>query len=66
MAAGTLILAGLGIWLLTEGLLGALAPDVVKRLSRLLSELPAGQIAVGGLGAAAIGACLLFLAVRLA
>ncbi len=61
-----MLLAGLGVWLLIEGLLVTLAPETVRRLTRLISETPPRELALAGLGAAAIGALLLWLAVTAA
>ncbi len=66
MSAATLILAGVGIWLLVEGAICALAPDFVKRITDQVSRLPVRDLALAGLVAAAIGACLVILAVRTA
>jgi len=66
MSAVTLILAGIGVWLLVEGALCALAPDFVKRITEQVSRLPVRELALAGLLAAAIGACLVLLAVRTA
>jgi len=66
MGGLTLILAGIGVWMLIEGTICALAPDFVRRLGAQLARLPARELALGGLIAAAIGAMLLILAVRAA
>ncbi|MGA1343087.1 MAG: DUF2065 family protein [Hyphomonas sp.] len=62
----TILLAGIGVWFLIEGALCALAPDMVRRLGRRLSELPQGYLVTGGLIAATMGAVLVTLAVRTA
>lgn len=66
MGAATLILAGIGIWLLVEGALCALAPDFVRRITYQVSQLPVRELALAGLVAAAIGAALVIVAVRTA
>lgn len=62
----TLALAGFGVWLLIEGSLCAIAPDYMRRIGQLLSNLPPRDLAVGGLIVAAVGVGLLMLAVRTA
>lgn len=66
MSGWTILLAGAGLWLLVEGALVALAPDTVRRLTRLVSETPPRELILAGLGAAAIGAVLLTIAVTAA
>lgn len=66
MSLLTVLLAGFGVWLLVEGAIVALAPDAVRRIGRALSEIPPRQLALAGLGAAALGALLLSVAVRAA
>ncbi len=66
MGVWTVLLAGFGVWLLIEGALCALAPDYMRRLGQLLSNIPPRDLALGGLVVAAVGASLLILAVRTA
>lgn len=66
MDAWTFVLAGIGIWLLIEGSLCALAPDFMRRVGEMLSRVPARDLALSGLLAAAVGAGLLIIAVRAA
>lgn len=66
MSAVTLILSGVGVWLLVEGALCALAPDFVKRITEQVSRLPVRELALAGFLAAALGACLVLLAARTA
>jgi len=66
MEIGTLILAGLGLWLLVEGGLCALTPDFVRRITEMISGLPARELSRAGALAAVIGAALLWLAARTA
>lgn len=61
-----ILLAGAGLWLLVEGAIVALAPDAVRRIARLLTDIPPRQLALAGLGSAALGALLLSIAVRAA
>jgi uncharacterized protein YjeT (DUF2065 family) len=62
----TVLLAGFGIWLLVEGALCALAPDLVRRLADLLSGLSQRDLVIAGLSAATLGAVLVTVAVRTA
>lgn len=66
MSAITLALAGFGVWLLVEGALCAIAPDYMRRIGQLLSQLAPRDIALGGLIVAAVGVGLLMLAARTA
>ncbi|MFN4184987.1 MAG: DUF2065 domain-containing protein [Hyphomonas sp.] len=66
MSAITLALAGFGVWLLVEGALCAIAPEYMRRIGQLLSNMPARDLAIGGLVVAALGVGLLMLAVRTA
>ncbi len=66
MSGWTILLAGAGLWLLVEGALVALAPDTVRRITRLISETPPRELILSGLGAAALGALLLTIAVNAA
>ncbi|MEQ9504912.1 MAG: DUF2065 family protein [Hyphomonas sp.] len=66
MSALTVLLAGIGVWLLAEGALCALAPDFMRQLAARLSALAPRDIALAGLGVAAIGALLVTIAVRTA
>ena len=57
MSAITLALAGFGVWLLVEGALCAIAPEYMRRIGQLLSNMPARDLAIGGL--VALGALLM-------
>lgn len=59
----SILAAGVGLWLLVEGLIITLAPETVKRLTRMISDMPVRELALAGLGAAALGAVILWLAV---
>jgi uncharacterized protein len=61
----TIVLAGVGVWLLIEGALCALAPDFMRGLGARLAELPRGDLAQAGLWAAALGGLIVFAALRL-
>lgn len=64
MSAWTLILAGIGVWFLAEGVAYALAPESMKRFLDWAARLPVTEIRQGGLWTAALGAILLYAAVR--
>lgn len=64
MSAGLLILAGVGVWLLAEGLMYAAAPDLLRRLARLLEDMSTESIRSAGLWSAALGALVLYAAFR--
>ncbi len=59
-----LILIGIGMWLLIEGAVYAAAPDFMQRLAEYLSRMPPREIALAGIGSAAIGAIFIVIAVR--
>lgn len=66
MSPLTVILAGFGFWLLAEGALCALAPDLMRVLAARLAATSPQAIALAGLAAAALGALLVTIAVRTA
>ncbi|MDP1556930.1 MAG: DUF2065 family protein [Hyphomonas sp.] len=66
MSLLTVLLAGIGVWFLAEGAMCALAPDFMRRLAVRLAAIPARDLALLGLGAAAVGALLVTIAVRTA
>lgn len=66
MSGWTILLAGAGLWFLVEGALVALAPDTVRRITRLISDTPPRELIFAGLDAAALGALLLTIAVTTA
>ena len=57
-----LILLGLGLVLVFEGLVFALAPSRLEELIKLISEMPIETRRTIGLGAMAIGIVLVWLA----
>ncbi len=59
-----LLLAGLGLWLLIEGAIYAVAPDFMRRMAALLAAMSSKDIAVAGLGSAGLGAICMVIAVR--
>lgn len=56
------IVAGLGIALVFEGLLWALAPDAARRMAAQMSSVPTGQLQLAALVAVAAGVGLVWLA----
>lgn len=56
------LLAGLGVALVFEGLLWALAPNAARRMAAQISSVPAGQLQVAALAAVAVGVGLVWLA----
>ena len=59
-----LILLGIGMGLFLEGVAYAAAPDFMRRLAEYLSRMPPREIALAGIGSAAVGAILIVIAVR--
>lgn len=59
-----LILVGIGLWLFFEGVIYAVAPEFMRRMAALLTRMPGREIALAGVGSAAIGAILLVVAVQ--
>lgn len=59
------LLLGLGVALMLEGLLYALAPGLVEQLLEALRALPQEQRRMLGLGAIALGLALTWLAMQL-
>lgn len=65
MGVGLLLLAGVGVWLLAEGLIYAAAPDLLRRLAALLESMSAEDIRAAGLWSAALGGIVIYVAFRL-
>jgi uncharacterized protein YjeT (DUF2065 family) len=65
MSFVALILAGIGIWLLFEGAIYAIAPDFMKQMSARIQQMDAKDIAVSGLLSAGFGVGVLYLAMQL-
>ncbi|KCZ52983.1 DUF2065 domain-containing protein [Hyphomonas pacifica] len=59
-----LILIGIGFWFFFEGAIYAVAPEFMRRMADYLSRMPGREIALAGIGSAAIGAILIVIAVR--
>lgn len=60
----TILLAGIGLWFLVEGLMYAAAPDAMKRLAVWLSNQPDAAVRQMGLLSVAAGVLLLYVLVR--
>lgn len=58
---GSFLLIGFGLVLLVEGLIYALAPNLMKRLLTQMTTMPEATLRSGGLVAAVAGFGLLFL-----
>lgn len=59
-----IILAGLGLWFLLEGVMYAAAPDAMKRFGEFLSDLPEQAIRQAGILSMLFGGLLLYAVVR--
>ncbi|KCZ56362.1 hypothetical protein HY29_08710 [Hyphomonas beringensis] len=59
-----LILIGIGMWFFIEGAIYAVAPEFMRRMAAFLTRMPGREIALAGIGSAAIGAILIVIAVR--
>jgi uncharacterized protein len=55
------LIAGLGIAIVIEGMLWALAPDLARRMVREMAELEGQQLQVAAWGLVAIGLFLVWL-----
>ncbi len=64
VTAWTILFAGVGVWLLLEGALYAAFPDLLRRLGVLLSRLTSEEVRSAGLWSAALGAIILYIALR--
>ncbi|MFC3076431.1 DUF2065 domain-containing protein [Shinella pollutisoli] len=54
-------LTGIAFFLIIEGLVYALAPSFLKRLSQMLPLMPEAQLRFGGLAAMALGVLMVWL-----
>ncbi len=59
MSIGLILLAGLGISLLMEGLLFLIAPGVIRDILKSLSAMPERELVLSGAFSAAVGAAIL-------
>lgn len=60
----TIIFAGIGLWLLLEGLVYAAAPGAMKRFGAWLAEMPEQTVRQSGVWSMGLGAVLLYVMVR--
>lgn len=60
----TIIFAGIGLWLLLEGLIYAAAPEAMKRFGAWLADMPEQTIRQSGLWSVGLGTLLLYCMVR--
>ena len=65
MSFPLIMLAGIGMWFLLEGAAYAVAPDFMRRMADLVSQMGTRELTLAGLVGAAAGAALLWLAVHL-
>lgn len=65
MSWGALLLAGIGLALLFEGIAYAMAPDAMKRMAAMVRDMPPEELRRAGLIAAVIGAFLVYAVIRL-
>ena len=65
MSFPLIVLAGVGMWFLLEGAAYAVAPDFMRRMAVLLSQMSTRELTMAGLAGGAIGAALIWLAVHL-
>ena len=54
-------LTGIAFFLIIEGLVYALAPSVLKRMARMLPQIPESQLRTSGLVAVALGVAMVWL-----
>lgn len=59
-----LLLAGCGLWLFIEGAIYAIAPSLMKKVMRQVSEMSPNEIMTTGLISSAIGFGLLYVAMN--
>lgn len=65
MSWGALLLAGLGLTLLIEGLAYAIAPDAMKRLWATVRDMSSDDLRRSGLIASVIGLFMIYAVLRL-
>ena len=65
MSFPLILLAGIGMWFLLEGAAYAVAPDFMRRMAVLVTQMSTRELTMAGLAGAAIGIALLWLAVHL-
>nr|WP_321359687.1 DUF2065 domain-containing protein [uncultured Hyphomonas sp.] len=65
MTLPLILLAGVGMWFLLEGAAYAVAPDFMRRLAVLVTQMSTRELTMAGLVGGAIGIALIWLAVHL-
>jgi len=65
MTLPLILLAGVGMWFLLEGAAYAVAPDFMRRLAVLVSQMGTRELTMAGLIGTALGVILIWLAVHL-
>lgn len=65
MTLPLILLAGVGMWFLLEGAAYAVAPDFMRRLAVLVTQLSTRELTMAGLAGGAVGIGLIWLAVHL-
>ena len=60
----TIMLAGLGLWFLAEGLMYAAAPEMMKRFGAWLANLPDEAVRQSGVLSMVLGGVLLYAMLR--
>ncbi|MEO0883394.1 MAG: DUF2065 family protein [Pseudomonadota bacterium] len=64
LSAIELLLFGVGAWMLMDGLVFGLLPDVMRRMSEFLANVEDGEIMRAGLLTASAGAAIVFMTLR--
>lgn len=64
LSAIELILFGIGAWMLMDGLVFGLLPDMLRRMSELLTNVEDSEIMRAGLLTASAGAAIVFMILR--
>ena len=65
MTLPLILLAGVGMWFLLEGADYAVAPDFMRRLAVLVTQMSTRELTMAGLVGGAVGIVLIWLAVHL-
>ncbi|HAE26525.1 MULTISPECIES: DUF2065 domain-containing protein [Hyphomonas] len=65
MTLPLILLAGVGMWFLLEGAAYAVAPDFMRRLAVLVTQMSTRELTMAGLVGGAVGIVLIWLAVHL-
>ena len=65
MTLPLIMLAGIGMWFLLEGAAYAVAPDFMRRLAVLVTQMSTRELTMAGLAGGAVGIVVIWLAVHL-